>query len=57
MTRHEIPFFVGMGLGAFLIGTPTAYLMLGACWVGAATGRLTSIAVDGTSTKKSTFFA
>ena len=49
--------FVGMGLGALLLGTPAAYLMLGACWAGAAVGRLTSILLDGTNTKKTTFFA
>lgn len=49
--------FVGMGIGALMLGTPTAYSMLGACWTGAAIGRLTSIILDGTNTKKSTFFA
>lgn len=48
--------FVGMGAGALLIGTPTAYLMLGACWLGAAAGRLTSLILDGKSQKKWTFF-
>ena len=49
--------FVGMGIGALLIGTPTAYVMLGACWAGAAVGRATSIVLDGTTRKKTTFFA
>lgn len=49
--------FVGMGVGALLIGTPTAYIMLAACWLGAAVGRLTSLALDGQSQKKWVFFA
>ncbi len=49
--------FVGMGVGALLIGTPVAYLMLGFCWLGAAIGRATSVALDGTNTKKTMFFA
>jgi len=28
--------FVGMGVGALLIGTPAAFAMLGFCWSGAA---------------------
>lgn len=49
--------FVGMGVGALLLTTPTAYVMLGFCWTGAAIGRLTSLAMDGVSPKKLTFFA
>jgi len=49
--------FVGLGLGALLIGTPTAYLMLGFVWAGAAVGRATSLALDGTTSKKWGFFA
>ncbi len=49
--------FVGMGLGAMIIGTPAAYAMIGFCWGGAAAGRATSLAVDGTSRKKWTYFA
>lgn len=49
--------FVGMGIGALIIGTPTAFAMLGFCWVGAATGRLTSCLIDGASRKKWVFFA
>jgi len=49
--------FVGMGVGAVLIGTPAAYAMIGCCWGGAAVGRATSLALDGTSTKKWGFFA
>ncbi len=49
--------FIGMGVGALLLGSPTAYVMLGACWGGAAVGRATSLILDGTSRKKITFFA
>ncbi len=49
--------FVGMGIGALLIGTPDAYAMLGFCWMGAAAGRLTSLVLDGQSRQKWTFFA
>lgn len=49
--------FVGMGLGALILGTPAAYAMIGFCWLGAATGRLTSCIVDGGTRKKWTFFA
>ena len=48
--------FVGMGVGALLLGTPEAYVMLGFCWCGAATGRLTSLVLDGTSQKKWIYF-
>ena len=48
--------FVGLGLGALLIGTPVAYAMIGCAWTGAAVGRATSLALDGTSRKKWTFF-
>lgn len=48
--------FVGMGLGALWLGTPEAYVMLGFCWCGAATGRLTSIIIDGASQKKWIYF-
>lgn len=48
--------FVGMGIGALILGTPTAYVMLGFCWTGAAIGRLTSILLDGQSTKKWVYF-
>ena len=49
--------FVGMGIGALIIGTPAAFAMLGFCWCGAATGRLTSCPIDGASQKKWVFFA
>jgi hypothetical protein len=48
--------FVGMGIGALLIGTQSAYAMLGACWAGAALGRATSLALDGQTGKKWVFF-
>lgn len=48
--------FVGMGIGALLLGTPEAYVMLGFCWCGAAMGRLTSLLLDGTSQKKWVYF-
>ena len=49
--------FVGMGIGALILGTPTAYAMLGFCWLGAAVGRLTSCLQDGATQKKWVFFA
>lgn len=49
--------FVGLGLGALLIGDPVAYAMIGCAWGGAAIGRLTSILLDGASRQKWTFFA
>jgi hypothetical protein len=49
--------FVGLGMGAILLGTPLAYAMLGFAWGGAAVGRLTSIVADGPSRQKITFFA
>ena len=48
--------FVGMGIGALIIGTPAAYAMLGFCWTGAAVGRLTSCLLDGASRKKWVYF-
>ena len=48
--------FVGMGIGALLLGTPEAYVMLGFCWCGAAMGRMTSLILDGTSQKKWVYF-
>jgi len=48
--------FVGLGVGAFLLGTPGAYAMIGFAWGGAAIGRATSLLLDGRSTKKWTFF-
>ena len=48
--------FVGMGVGALILGTPEAYVMLGFCWCGAAAGRLTSLVMDGRSQKKGIYF-
>lgn len=48
--------FVGLGIGVLIIGTPTAYAMLGFAWTGAAVGRLTSIVLDGPSQKKWIYF-
>ena len=47
--------FVGMGLGALILGTPAAYAMIGFCWLGAAVGRTTSILLDGATRKKTGF--
>lgn len=49
--------FVGLGVGAFLIGTPEAYVMIGFAWGFAGLGRLTSLILDGQTRKKWTFFA
>jgi hypothetical protein len=50
--------FVGLGAGAFALGSPTAYAMIGFAWGFAALGRLTSIVADGpASRQKWTFFA
>lgn len=48
--------FVGLGLGALIIGTPAAYAMIGFAWGGAAIGRGTSLWRDGTSRKKWVYF-
>lgn len=48
--------WVGMGIGAILLATPDANVMLGACWLGAALGRGTSILIDGQSRQKWMFF-
>lgn len=48
--------FVGLGVGALLIGTPTAYAMMGIGWGFAALGRATSLALDGQSRTKWIFF-
>lgn len=39
--------WVGSGVASLLIFTPTAFVMLGALWTGAAIGRLTAIILDG----------
>ena len=49
--------FVGLGVGALLLGQPIAYAMIGFAWLGAATGRATSLVLDGQTSKKWGFFA
>ncbi|MFQ6548519.1 DUF4345 family protein [Aestuariibius sp. 2305UL40-4] len=49
--------FVGLGVGALILGTPAAYMMIGFAWGGGAVGRLTSIIIDGQTPKKWGFFA
>ncbi|MDD9716428.1 DUF4345 family protein [Dinoroseobacter sp. PD6] len=50
--------FVGLGIGAILLGTPTAYAMIGFAWGGAAVGRMTSILRDEAPTRRTWgFFA
>ncbi|MCK0166814.1 DUF4345 family protein [Jannaschia sp. S6380] len=49
--------FVVAGLAAILLGGPVAYAMLGFVWLGGALGRATSLALDGTTTRKWGFFA
>ena len=48
--------FVVAGLAAILIGSPTAYAMLGFVWLGGALGRATSLLLDGRTTRKWGFF-
>lgn len=48
--------FVGMGIGALILGAPVAYAMLGFCWCGAALGRATSLLLDGAFGKKWVYF-
>ena len=48
--------FVVVALAALLIGSPTAYAMLGFVWLGGALGRVTSLIVDGSTSRKWTFF-
>jgi len=49
--------FVGLGLGVLILNDPTATLMLGFAWAGAAVGRATSLLLDGQTTRKWGFFA
>lgn len=50
--------FIGLGLGAIVLGTPLAYAMVGFAWAGAAAGRLTSILADEAPTRRTYgFFA
>ena len=48
--------FVVAGLAALIIGSPTAYAMLGFIWLGGALGRATSLFIDGTTSRKWGFF-
>lgn len=48
--------FIGMGLGAMIIGTSAAFAMIGFCWLGASIGRLTSLIMDGQTRTKWIFF-
>ncbi|WP_185962101.1 DUF4345 family protein [Palleronia caenipelagi] len=48
--------FVGLGLGAILIGSPVAYAMIGCAWLGGAVGRATSLILDGVLRQKVVFF-
>ena len=49
--------FVGLGIGALLIGDPMAYAMIGFAWGGGAVGRATSLLLDGVTRNKLVFFA
>lgn len=48
--------FVGLGLGALVIGTPAAFAMIGFAWGGGAVGRITSIALDEAPTRATWIF-
>jgi uncharacterized membrane protein YidH (DUF202 family) len=48
--------FIGLGVGALILGTPAAYAMIGFAWGGASIGRLTSLILDGRTRKKIVFF-
>ena len=48
--------FVGLGVGAFLLGSPVAYAMIGFAWGFAALGRLTSIVMDGPADRQKWIF-
>jgi hypothetical protein len=49
--------FVGLGLGALLLGTAGGYAMVGFAWAGAATGRITSILLDERPPRKTHAYA
>ncbi|MEL6511612.1 MAG: DUF4345 family protein [Pseudomonadota bacterium] len=50
--------FVGLGVGALVLGSPAAYAMIGFAWGFASIGRLTSIIADEAPTRKTWgFFA
>ncbi|MEL6951843.1 MAG: DUF4345 family protein [Pseudomonadota bacterium] len=49
--------FVGLGIGAIILNEPFAWLLMGACYAGAAVGRVTSIMRDNAGSRQSwTFF-
>ncbi len=48
--------WVGAGVGALLLATPIAYLMLAAVWIGASVGRGTAVFVDGANEGKPLIF-
>lgn len=48
--------FVGLGVGALILGSPFAYAMIGFAWGGAAVGRLTSLVTDEAPTTKTRNF-
>ncbi|MEO1550444.1 MAG: DUF4345 family protein [Pseudomonadota bacterium] len=39
--------FVGLGVGALVLGAPLAFVMVGCAYAGAALGRITAIVLDG----------
>ena len=49
--------FVMAGVGALILWTPAAFAMIGFIWAGGALGRVTSLALDGTTRLKWIFFA
>lgn len=48
--------FVGLGLGALFLSTPTAYAMVGFAWGGAAVGRLVSCLAENRDNRKAWFY-
>jgi hypothetical protein len=48
--------WVGASIGALVIFTPTAFLMLGFVYLGAAVGRITSIIIDHARTTRTWVF-
>lgn len=44
--------FVGLGIGAVILGSPTAYAMVGFAWGGAALGRLLSCLTENRDNRK-----
>ena len=48
--------WVGAGVGALVLFSPVAFVMLAALWVGAAVGRGTAVFLDGANTGKPVIF-